>query len=174
MRRQAASERIANEIIESTAGNLLQILANMRVTGFGVIKNYKKLANRNAFDMDGSSSDENQSSSEARHKCVFAEGNLPDVGQAYYHETAGWNTTGTAKTPKHDILFEGVSINSRDYDFKTRMSKLESDELSGRVPRQAMAANEEQGTSSVEQEVHGTNARHCKRHVCERANDKRV
>jgi hypothetical protein len=59
MRRQATTERITNEIIESTADNLPQILANMRVTGFGVIKNYKKLANRNAFDMDGISSNEN-------------------------------------------------------------------------------------------------------------------
>ncbi len=140
MRRQATKERIKNEILESTADNLPQILANMRVTGFGVIKNFKKLAMKSAFDMDDSSSHENESSSEPRRKCVFAEGNLPDSAQAYYHETAGWNTTGTAKPPKHDILFEGVTINSRDYDFKTRMSKLESDDKSGRVARHVMAA----------------------------------
>jgi hypothetical protein len=140
MKRQATKERIYNEISESTADNLPQILANMRVTGFGVVKNYKKLKISSTFGMDDSSSDERESSSEPKHKCVFAVENMPDAAQAYYHETAGWNTSGTAKTPKHDILFEGVTINSRDYEFKTRMSKLESTDKSGRVPRHAMAA----------------------------------
>ncbi len=72
MKRQATAERIRAEIQESSTDNLPQILANMRVTGFGVIKNYKKLANRNAFDQDDGSSDDNQSSSEPRHRCVFA------------------------------------------------------------------------------------------------------
>jgi hypothetical protein len=99
MKRQATAERIRTEIQESSSDNLPQILANMRVTGFGVIKNYKKLANRNAFDQDDGSSDDNQSSSEPRHRCVFAEENMPDAEQAHYHEKPGWNQTGTAKTP---------------------------------------------------------------------------
>jgi hypothetical protein len=139
MKRQATVERIRAEIQESSSDNLPQILANMRVTGFGVIKNYKKLANRNAFDQDDGSSDDNESSSEPRHRCVFAEENMPDAEQAQYHETPGWNPTGTAKTPKHEYLFEGVTINSRDYEFRTRMSKVESTDRSGRVPRQAMS-----------------------------------
>jgi hypothetical protein len=37
-------------------------------------------------------------------------------------------------------LFEGVVINSKDYEFKTKMSKVETNDTSGRQPRQAMAS----------------------------------
>jgi hypothetical protein len=139
MKRQATPDRILTEIMESTADNLPQILANMRVTGFGVVKNYKRMAKKDTFDLEYDTSDENQSSSEPSYTSVFADENLPDMQQAYYHVTPGWNANGTSNSPKHEYLFEGVVINSRDYEFKTRMSKVEPDDRSGRGPRQAMA-----------------------------------
>ncbi len=139
MKRQATPDRILTEIMESTADNLPQILANMRVTGFGVVKNYKRMAKKETFDLEHDTSDENQSSSEPSYTSVFEDENVPDLQQAYYHVTPGWNANGTSNSPKHDYLFEGVVINSRDYEFKTRMSKVEPDDRSGRGPRQAMA-----------------------------------
>jgi hypothetical protein len=52
--------------------------------------------------------------------------------------TPGWNANGSAKTPQHDLLFEGVVINSKDYDFKTSMSRPEQHDASERQRRQAM------------------------------------
>ena len=43
IKRNAKPKRIAEEIEESTADNLPQILANMRTIGFGIIRNYKKV-----------------------------------------------------------------------------------------------------------------------------------
>jgi hypothetical protein len=139
MKRNATPDRIMTEIMESTADNLPQILANMRVAGFGVVKNYKKMAKSNAFNLEYDNCDDNESSSEPSYTSVFADENLPDPQQAYYHVTPGWNANGTSNSPKHEYLFEGVGINSRDYEFKTRISKVKQDDRSGRIPRQAMA-----------------------------------
>ncbi len=47
IRRNAKPQRIAEEIGESTAENLPQVLANLRVSGFGIIRNYKKITPSN-------------------------------------------------------------------------------------------------------------------------------
>ena len=139
MRRNAKPERITEEIAESTAENLPQVLANMRVTGFGIIRNFKKITHRTALPMHLDSSDDENENGTPHVTSVFQECNEPDQAQADFPHTAGWNANGSAKTPKHDILFEGVVINSKDWEFKTKMSKVETNDASGRQPRQAMA-----------------------------------
>jgi hypothetical protein len=139
MKRQATATKIQDDINEATADNLPQILENMRALGFGLIRNYKKIAISPGVPIDDSSSDEDQSLSEPRFKSVFSEGNEPDMEQAYYHETSGWNATKSSKAPSHDVIFEGVQINSRDYEFKTRISRVDRDDTSGRETRKIMA-----------------------------------
>jgi hypothetical protein len=138
MKRNAKVERINEEIAEATAENLPKILEFMRVSGFGIIRNFKKLIHRTALPMDVDSSDDEESASAPRYTSVFKEGNEPDATQAEFAHTPGWNVNGSAKTPKHDLLFEGVIINSKDYEFKTRMSRPEPHDVSGRQPRQSM------------------------------------
>ena len=136
--RRAKVEQINEEIADSTAENLPEILAHMRVSGFAIIPNFKKLTQKPKFPMRIGSSDDEEGASTTRITSVFQEGNEPDAAQAEFAHTAGWNANGSAKTPKHDLLFEGVVINSKDYEFKTRISKQEPHDVSGRLPRQAM------------------------------------
>ncbi len=82
MRRQASDEKIQNDIYEATADNLPQVLENMRVLGFGVIKNYKKIAFSPRVAHDDSSEEDGTSSAAPRHKSVFSEGNEPTPAQA--------------------------------------------------------------------------------------------
>ncbi len=138
MKRNAKVEGINKEIAESTADNLPKILENMRVTGFWVTRNFKKITRQTSLAMDVDSSGDEEGASMARIQSVFQEGNEPDATQANFPHTPGWNANGSAKTPKHDLLFEGVSIDSRDYEFKTRMSRPNQHDSSGRQPRRAM------------------------------------
>jgi len=139
IKRNSKPKRIAEEIEESTAENLPQILANMRTIGFGIIRNYKKIRHRTALPMHVESSDDEDGYATPPVTSVFQHGNEPDQAQADFPHTAGWKAHGSAKTPKKDILFEGVVINSKDYEFKTKMSRVETNDVSGRQPRQAMA-----------------------------------
>jgi hypothetical protein len=139
MRRNAKASKSNEEIAESTAENLPKILENLRMTGFGIISNYKKLTHLTSFPMDVDSSDDEEGASTPRITSVFQEeGNEPDATQAGFAHTPGWNANGSAKTLKHDLLIEGVVINSKDYEFKTRMSRLEPHDVSGRQSRQSM------------------------------------
>ncbi len=87
---------------------------------------------------DTSSDDEEEGVSTARIASVFEEENAPDATQAQFAHTSGWNGSKAAKNPKRELLFAGVVINSKDYEFKTRMSRPEADDAFGRAPRQAM------------------------------------
>ena len=102
--------------MESTAENLPQILKNMRVSGFGIIRNFKKLTHRTKLPLHINSSDDEECASTPRTTSVFQAENEPDATQAAYPHTPGWNLNGSAKTPKHDVLFEGVVINSKDWE----------------------------------------------------------
>jgi hypothetical protein len=132
MKRNAKVEGINKEIAEATAENLPKILENMRVTGFGVIRNYKKITRPTSLAMDVDSSGDEEGASTAPFQSVFQEDNEPDATQANYPHTPGWNAYGSGKTPKHAPIFEGVGINSKDYE-------LAPNDTSERQPRQTMA-----------------------------------
>ena len=127
------------DINEATADNLPQILENMRVLGFGLIRNWKRVRAAPFVPNDESDSENEPSSADPPFKSVFSEGNDPTSAQAYYHESTGWNNSKTAKAPPSELVFEGVHINSRDYEFTTRISKLEPSDTSGRETRKIMA-----------------------------------
>jgi hypothetical protein len=139
MKRSAKPAKIIEDINEATADNLPQILENMRVLGFGLIRNWKKVRAAPFVPNDDNSSEDESSSAVAQFKSVFSEGNDPKPEQAYFHEASGWNTAKTAKAPPSELVFEGVHINSRDYEFTTRISKLEPSDTSGRETRKIMA-----------------------------------
>jgi hypothetical protein len=139
IKRNTKETRINEEILEATADNLPQILRNMRVGGFGIIRNYKKLQRVSKLPFNFESSDDEEGASKPRTTSVFQEGNEPNATQAEFPQRPGWNQNGSGKTPKHDLLFEGVVINSKDWEFKTRMSRPEANDMSGRQPRQSMA-----------------------------------
>jgi hypothetical protein len=138
IKRNTREQRINEEIAEATAENLTQILKNMRSCGFGIIRNWKKLRRVTKLPLNYESSDEEESASKPRTTSVFQDGNEPNATQAEFPHTPGWNLNGSAKTPKHDLLFEGVIINSKDWEFKTRMSRPETHDMSGRQPRMSM------------------------------------
>jgi hypothetical protein len=125
MKRNAKFEGVKAEVAQSTADNLPKILENMRVTGFGVIRNFKRVTRQTSLHMESDSSDDDEGASTERYQSVFQACNEPDAAQANYPHTPGWNASGSGKTPKHVPIFEGVSINSKDYEFRTRMSRPE-------------------------------------------------
>jgi hypothetical protein len=139
MKRNAKFEGVKAEVAQSTADNLPKILENMRVTGFGVIRNFKRVTRQTSLHMESDSSDDDEGASTERYQSVFQACNEPDAAQANYPHTPGWNASGSGKTPKHGPVFEGVSINSKDYEFRTRMSRPEVYDRSDRQPRQTMA-----------------------------------
>ena len=139
MKRQAKVERINSEVVEATADNLPKVLENMRSIGFGIIRNMKKCIDPSSYYMEGDSSDEEEGSSATRYTSVFQAQNMPDVAQAEFAHTPGGNGNKSTNVPKHDFLFEGVQINSKDYEFATRLSKPDPTDTSGRKPRQAMS-----------------------------------
>ena len=147
MRRQASDEKIQNDIYEATADNLPQVLENMRVLGFGLIRNYKKIDFSPRVANDDSSEEDGTSSAAPRYKSVFSEGNEPTPTQAYYHESGL-----QSKKPPHQVIFEGVKINSRDYEFQTIMSRVDPNDTSGRETRKVMGTK-----SNVQRKIHGPN-----------------
>ena len=130
MRRQASDQKIQDDISEATADNLPQVLENMRVLGFGLLRNY----NYTRVVNDDSSEEDGTSSAAPQYKSVFSEGNEPTPEQAYYHESGL-----QSKKPPHQVIFEGVKINSRDYEFQTIMSRVDPNATSGRETRKVMA-----------------------------------
>jgi hypothetical protein len=80
MRRNAKDKRINEEIAESTAENLPQILKYMRVSGFGIIRNLKNLTCRTKLLMDVDSSDDEECASTLRITYVFQDENEPNTG----------------------------------------------------------------------------------------------
>jgi hypothetical protein len=139
MKRNAKPAKIKADIKEATADNLPQILENMRVLGFGVIRNWKKVRAAPFVPNDDTGSEDESSSVDSHFKSVFSEGNDPTPDQAYYHESTGWNNSKTARAPPFEVIFEGVHINSRDYEFTTRISKLDPSDTSHRETRKIMA-----------------------------------
>ncbi len=127
------------DITEATTGNLPQILENMRVSGFGLIRNWKKVRAAPFVPNDDTGSEDESSSAGPPFKSVFSEGNDPNPEQAYYHESSGWNNAKAQRAPPSEVVFEGVHINSRDYEFKTRISKADPTDTSGRETRKIMA-----------------------------------
>ncbi len=99
MNRNAKVEGINKKIAESTADNLPKILENMRVTGFGVIRNFKKITRQTSLAMDVDSSGDEESASTARIQSVFQEGNEPDATQANFPLHQGGMLKGRPKTP---------------------------------------------------------------------------
>ncbi len=96
MRRQASDQKIQDEINEATADNLPQVLENMRHLGFGLVRNFKKIAIAPGVPLDDSSVEESKSSAAPRYKSVFSKGNEPTFDQAYYHETSQKNKSAFA------------------------------------------------------------------------------
>jgi hypothetical protein len=58
MRRQASDQKIQDDISEATADNLPQVLENMRVLGFGLLRNYNytRVVNDDSSEEDDTSS----------------------------------------------------------------------------------------------------------------------
>jgi hypothetical protein len=119
--------------------------ATLRVLGFAIIRNFKKVQNDNLNALYDSGSDDNASSSVPIVKAVFSEGNAPSAEQAAFYNTPGWSTTGTSNKPKSEPIFEGVTITSNSYAVgpaKVKQSNhTEPCPRTGRLPRQAMKAN---------------------------------
>jgi hypothetical protein len=128
----------------------------MRVSGFGIIRNYKKLTRRTKLPLIVESSDDEECASTPRTTSVFQDGNEPDATQAEFPQTPGWNLNGSAKTPKHDLLFEGVIINSKDWEFKTRMSTGNTRYV-GKTST-SVYGTKEPGARLLQREVHRPNA----------------
>ncbi len=172
MRRQASDQRIQDEIYEATADNLPQVLENIRVLGFGLGRNYKKIAISSRVANDDSSEEDGTSSAAPRYKSVFLEGNEPTPAQAYFHES-GLQT----KKPPHQVIFEGVKINSRDYEFQTIMSRVDPDDTSGRETRKviatkskALSAYNEKYMDQMHDIIKGMFANEIKKKDCDPAN----
>jgi hypothetical protein len=77
VRRNASEKRINEDIMESTAENLPQILKNMRVSGFGIIRNFKKLTHRTKLPLHVNSSDDEECASTPRTTSVFVRHQTP-------------------------------------------------------------------------------------------------
>jgi hypothetical protein len=174
MHRNAKPTKILEDINEATADNLPQILENMRVSGFGLIRNFKKIRTSPVVPNDDTSSEDETSSACPRFKSVFSEGNAE---QAYYHESSGWNTAKTARAPPSEVIFQGVQINSRDYELKTRMSKLDPSDTSGRethkivAPKsKALAAYNDRYVGQMRDIITGMFANEPKTNGCDPAN----
>jgi hypothetical protein len=143
--RHSTSKRIETDIAAATVPSMSMVPATLRVLGFAIIRNFKKVQNDNLNALYDSGSDDNASGSVPIVKAVFSEGNGPSAEQAAFYNTPGWSTTGTSNKPKSEPIFEGVTITSNSYAVgpaKVKQSNhTEPCPRTGRLPRQAMKAN---------------------------------
>ena len=145
VRRNCTSTRIEKEIAEATVPSLAMVPETLRVLGFAIIRNFKKVSSDDVNALYDSGSDENASASGPRLKSCFSEGNDPSPEQAAFYDTPGWSTSGKGHKPKSEPIFEGVTISSKNYNFgpgKLKQSNhTEPCPRTGRLPRQTLKAN---------------------------------
>jgi hypothetical protein len=108
VRRNCTSTRIEKEIAEATVPSLAMVPETLRVLGFAIIRNFKKVSSDDVNALYDSGSDENASASGPRLKSCFSEGNDPSPEQAAFYDTPGWSTSGKGHKPKSEPIFEGA------------------------------------------------------------------
>jgi hypothetical protein len=79
LRRNATPQRIETEISEATVPSLAMVPETLRVLGFAIIHNYKKVTSDDVNTLYDSGSEENASAAAPRLKAVFSEGNVPTL-----------------------------------------------------------------------------------------------
>ncbi len=81
--------------------------ATLRVLGFAIIRNFKKVQNDDVNALYDSGSDDNASASVPIVKAVFLERNAPSAEQAAFDNTPGWSAASNSKKLRANLYLKG-------------------------------------------------------------------